>query len=300
MTIRWISRHDLRQYFLDGRWKGFVREGLGDTRLRETFGDDRLHRGPGEDLIARQQLVEHATQAVEVAPSIDVDLTGDLLRTHVGRSAQQGTVLRERVAARRSERFADAEVGHHGHAVVDHDVLRFDVSMDDALPVRVIERASHRTRDLQRILHRDSALAGHSHAQRRSLDVRHDEVEVPIVLAGVVERQDMRVTQSRGKLDLTQKALLTDARRQLGTQDLDRHRTVVLEIPAQKHAGHAPTADLTLDRVAVGKRGGVFRVPGHGRERCAAGPRCGSGAPVPSPSHIGDVQPSDPSLEPAA
>ena len=45
-------------------------------------------------------------------------------------------------AARRLQRFRDAEIGQHDAAVVvEHDIGRFHVAMDDAALVRVAERA---------------------------------------------------------------------------------------------------------------------------------------------------------------
>ena len=54
----------------------------------------------------------------------------------------------------------DAEVGDDGLAVLEQDVLRFDVAMHDVLPVGVVQRAGHFLDDAPRARQRDPALAG--------------------------------------------------------------------------------------------------------------------------------------------
>ena len=57
-------------------------------------------------------------------------------------------------------------------------------------------------------------------------------------------------------LDLAQEPLGADHRGELGAQDLDGDLAVVLEVLGQVHRGHAALAQLALDAVAVGERGG--------------------------------------------
>ena len=49
----------------------------------------------------------------------------------------------------------DAEVGDQGGAVLEQDVLRLDVAVDDALAVRVVERRGHLAREPERLVHRE-------------------------------------------------------------------------------------------------------------------------------------------------
>ena len=64
------------------------------------------------------------------------------------------SVIREPPAVRLA-RQRDAEVGHHRVAVVQQDVVGLDVAVDDALPVRVVERVGGLTRDPHRLVHRE-------------------------------------------------------------------------------------------------------------------------------------------------
>ena len=61
--------------------------------------------------------------------------------------------------------------------------------------------------------------------------------------------------QLRRDLDLAQKPLGPEQRRQIGAEHLDRHLAVVLHVVGEVHRRHAPTAELALDAVAAGERG---------------------------------------------
>ncbi len=63
------------------------------------------------------------------------------------------------------------------------------------------------------------------------------------------------MTQLGGNLDLTQEALVSQRRREIGVQHLDGHETVVLEVARQVDRGHATGAELVLDLVTVSQSG---------------------------------------------
>ena len=74
-------------------------------------------------------------------------------------------------------------------------------------------------------------------------------------LAGVEERKDVRVAEIGGDSDLTQKTIGADGHAQLGSQNLDRDLSAVLQIARGEDARHPSGADLALDEVAVGDAG---------------------------------------------
>ena len=95
---------------------------------------------------AGQQFVEQHAQAVDVAARVNVQPAHlRLLRTHVGRRADELLQLREDRLVRQPPfgGLGDAEINHlrHRHAVVqrDEDVRRLDVAVDDALLMRVLD-----------------------------------------------------------------------------------------------------------------------------------------------------------------
>jgi hypothetical protein len=131
--------------------------------------------------------------------------------------------------------------------------------------VGVTQRVGHLTRNLQGVGDGQLPLAVEPLAQRLALDIRHDVVDQAVHLVGVVERQDVRVVQPSGDLDLVQEPGGADFLGQVGPQDLDRDVTVVLEIVGEKDARHTALAQLALEAVPGGQ--GIaqsFKKLGHG------------------------------------
>ena len=136
------------------------------------LGDDRLRRRPAEGRLAGEHLVEHAAQRVDVAARVELALAHRLLGAHVLRRAERHPGLGHPGAGLAGgER--DAEVGDERAAVVEQDVLRLDVAVDDAVPMGVVERARDLGGDPDGLADRQLLLAGHPVAERDALDERH-------------------------------------------------------------------------------------------------------------------------------
>ena len=149
----------------------------------------------------------------------------------------------------------DAEVGDQRLAVVQQDVLGLDVAVDDAVAVRVVERGGDLAGDPDRVVDRELLLPVEPVAQRLALDERHDVEEEAVGLARVEQREDVRVLEVGGELDLGQEPLGADHGGELGTQHLERDLAVVPQVLGEVHRRHAAGADLALDAVAVGEGG---------------------------------------------
>ena len=128
--------------------------------------------------------------------------------------------------------------------------------MDDPPIVGVAQRISDFAGNLQRRVHRQLLLAAQALAQRLPLDQRHHVVEQPVGVAGIIERQDVRMMQAGGDLDLTEEALGTQGGRQLGTEYFHGHLAVVLQILGEINQSHPPHAQLALEPIPVGERRG--------------------------------------------
>ena len=133
----------------------------------------------------------------------------------------------------------DAEVGDQRLAVVQQDVLGLDVAVDDAVAVGVVERAGDFGGDAHRIGDRELLLPIEPVPKDLALDERHHVEEEGIGRAGVEQRQDVRVLQVGGRLDLAEEPVGADDRGQLRPQDLDRDLAVVLEVLGEVHRRHA-------------------------------------------------------------
>src|SRR3970040_1019661 len=74
--------------------------------------------------------------------------------------------------------------------------------------------------------------------QRLTLHVRHHIVEQAAGLSRVEQRQDVRMLELGGDLDLTQEPRAADRRAEILLQHLDRDLTVVLEVLGEVHGRH--------------------------------------------------------------
>ncbi len=229
-----------------------------DTDGMSAWGVARQHGLRARASVRRlpaNHLVQHAAQAVNVAPGICVDLARGLLRAHVVWSSHRHPGLRQSIACRFGNCARDPEVAHHGVARHEQDVPGLDVPVHDVETVRVAERVRHLARDLNGILDRELALTRQPLAQGFLLDVGHDVVEKTVCFAGVDEAQDVGVVESGQDSDLAQEALRTHALRQIRMQDFQRDLAGVLHVEGEVDRSHPAAADLRLDLVPAGKGG---------------------------------------------
>ena len=156
-------------------------------------------------------LVEDAAERVHVHPVVAV-LAEDLLRRRVleradeltgggerdavsGRSLAQAEV-REIAAARRPVVFAGG----------DQDVPGLDVSVEDALRVRCVERPGDLSEERERLRSRQCAFVREDVLQVRAADVVEREVEEPAVFACVADTRDVRMVERRRVTELAQES----------------------------------------------------------------------------------------------
>ena len=102
---------------------------------------------------------------------------------------------------------------------------------------------------------RQQLLAREPVAQRLALHERHHIEQRTVRASRIVQRQDVRVLQIGGDLDLLEEALRAEGRRELRLEHLERDLPVVPEVVSQVHRRHAALAELSLDAVAVGECG---------------------------------------------
>jgi hypothetical protein len=136
---------------------------------------------------------------------------------------------------------------------------RLDVAMNHAVRVGIGERVGDLGGQRGRVLHRQLLLPAETRAQRLALHVRHDEVgrlaARPVVHGPRVEdREDVRMLQPGGHLDLAEEPRDPVGPAELGTNDLDGDRPPVAQVAREVDGGHATGTDLALEGVAVTER----------------------------------------------
>jgi hypothetical protein len=216
-------------------------------RLREPRRELLLRRIAGERRHAGNRLVQHAGQRVDVASPVERAVAG-LLGAHVRRRAGDRALLGD-LLARAVDRARDAEVGHHRVTAGEENVLRLDVAVHDPSLVRVGQRAGDLAPDAHRFFDREPVVRRQPLPQRLTLDEGHDVVQLVRHLAGIVDRQDVRMLQAGRELDLAQEALRADRVRQLRMEHLDGDEPLVPLVAREVHRGRATATDLPLQRV---------------------------------------------------
>src|SRR5207253_9040602 len=130
--------------------------------------------------------------------------------------------LGERQAARGADRARDAEVGDDRVVAREEDVLRLDVTVNDALDMGERQRVGGVARDLEGRFERQASLALQPMPQRLSLDVGHDVVKQPVDFAGREDRDDVRMAEVRREVHLSNEPLPQETGGYLG---IDRKST---------------------------------------------------------------------------
>ena len=114
------------------------------------------HRLAWKRRMAGQHFVQHTAKCPDVGALVD-GLPSRLLRTHVGRRAEDGPFLRAAHGHGRrlqlaGRRLREAEVQHLHDAVrSDFDIRRFEIPVNDPFLVRGVERIGDLTRDRERV-----------------------------------------------------------------------------------------------------------------------------------------------------
>jgi len=168
-----------------------------------------------------------------------------------------------------------AEVGHVRLTVcVDQDVGRLEVAVDDAALVRVVDGAG----DGEQQPHRGPRVPGqaaHVRTQTRPLDQLHAEVRQPVLLARLVERDDVRVIQLRRRLGLGAEAAQLCGRGERPGQDhLEGDDPVEPDVPCPEHDPHAAAAEFLQQLVPLHVRQAVRDGHGSGPVRTQGFARC--------------------------
>jgi hypothetical protein len=205
----------------------------------EQSGQRRL--GP-ERRSAGQQFVQDRPQAVHVHGRGEPFLRGRLFGGHVAGGADNGARLRQALPT--LDALGQAEVGDVRLALrVQEDVGRLEVAVQDAALVREMDRPRHGRQESRRRGRRGTqrksrerfssallcALCGECFldplCQATTLNQLHAEIVLPLVVADLVDEDDVRVVQAGGGFGLGAEALHLRRRRQMAREIIFRATT---------------------------------------------------------------------------
>ena len=215
-----------------------------------------------------RHLVEDRAQRKLIRPEIQL-LAERLLRRHVGgrphdlpglREARNGRRYRAnaRVLWRRQLREPEVEDFHEAVAT-HHDVLGFEIPVHNPGRVRPRKPVGHLRRNRQQALHGQRALVQEV-PKRFPLDQLHRDVGAGFRLADVVDDDDVRMVQRRGRT-----CLLFESPQAVGVggdrigQHLDRDLSAQPRVPRPIDFSHPTRAERAEDLVGAESHAGRER-----------------------------------------
>ena len=177
-----------------------------------------------------------------------------LLGRHVGRGADGNADGGDAgVTGGGAQRLGDSKIGDEGVVPGEQNIFGFDVSMRDTLIVRVLEGVGDVAKDPDSVADRQLARALQSRAQRLAFDARHGVIEEVVLGAGEEERDDVRILQSRGQLNLAAEAVDVEPSPHLRRQDFYDDIATEGDFADDEDARHS-TAQILGDLIAVAER----------------------------------------------
>ena len=192
-----------------------------------------------------KQFVKHDTEAVQITASIDL-VTIDLLRTHVFRCTQHGTMLRH--FGLRIRCACDAKISQHGLVVLKQDVVGLNIAMHKSRLMCVAKCGGDLFNHLQCLTQRKFC---RSLPQCAAFDIGHGE-QIPLLLRQwrqLVYRHNVRVIQLCQYAGLAQKATIRITTR-------TRHGNRII-----KYFNRDPTVQLILHSQVNNTTGAVTEFP---------------------------------------
>ena len=134
--------------------------------------------------------------------------------------------------------------------LVQQQIARLDVAVDDALLVGVLEPASRLQDAIDRLPNLQRPMILDDAGQVMALDVFHHQVVHALVLVGVVGRDDVGMRELGRRFHLAVESLdgLGPLHGRRG-EDLDRHRAFHPPVPGLQHYPHAAFAQLVQNDV---------------------------------------------------
>ena len=197
-------------------------------------------------------MIKNPAQAIDVAVTAYLAVPGRrLLRRHeVGRAEHLATQRQTGLAL---QALGQAEIGDARLVVgVDEHIRWFEVAVQDALLMRVVDRFGNGLEILSRAPGRQRNVP-HQGGQTGAIHEIHRE----IVLAGVdpdfMDRDDVRMVQHRRRRGLGAKTLHERLGRELAGEDhLHRHEAIQADLPGFVHHPHAAAGDL-FEQLVIAK-----------------------------------------------
>ena len=237
--VRILDERALHELDEHGRNVDPLAQGLGVV-LHHVV-ENGVHGVAVERLVAGEHLVEHRTQGEEVGAGVDL-FAPHLLGGHVvGRPHHHPGAGH---LGRAETRQAEVEDLHLARRL-DVDVGGLDVAVDEIVSVGEVEPVRHLLHEVELLVQVAEPALGDEVLEVSTLEKLHGHEDLALLLAEVVDRDDVRVVEAGGRLGLAQEALADLVFGAQACRDgLDGHITVEQGIVAFEDLAHGPLTDL--------------------------------------------------------
>ena len=147
------------------------------------------------------------------------------------------------------------EIGENAATVLEEDVGRLDVAVDDSGPVGCFERPEQVAREREDLCAGERA-AGKPRCKGLAAREIHDVVGKALHLAGIVHREDVGMPQAGQDVRFAEEPRRGMRGGQLRSEDLDRHVAAEAAVVRAKDMALPAGRDLVEDGV-MGRQGGA-------------------------------------------
>ena len=214
-----------------------------------------LHDGDGDRVIrnerqlTREHFIQHDTHGINIGLIVNIT-AARLLRRDIVHRADGLVGHGLRFCLREA---CDTEIRHLNGAVFQqHDVLRLDVSVNDALFVGVLQSAEDLHRKVQRLSPFDLALLLNVLLQGDAVNVLHDDILDAVAEADVIDLDDIRVRKHRnGFRFIAETAQEIAVARKLFLQNFNGDPALFNVVIRLIHVCHAAYAEKLVDLVSA-------------------------------------------------
>ena len=206
VPLRRLLRERLQDDVVELRRDRRRQGGRARRRVVEVAQHDR-HALAHERRAPDERLEQHATEGVDVESLVE-RLGAELLGRHVGRGPEGGAGRGQTRLVGGLADVDDPEVGEVDEvAGGQQDVRRLDVAVDDAGPVRRVERVGDLLDDADGPFRWQRAVGGEQGSQVAAPDQAHVDEHALLDHAEVVDRDDVRGVETGGDPGLAAEAL---------------------------------------------------------------------------------------------
>ena len=154
-----------------------------------------------------------------------------------------------------AERLGKPEIGEVGTVAFEQDVVGLDVAMDDARGVGGVERSGDLAQQPDRFGRRQRPVGGDPALEVAALDQAHGDDQLAVLLAGVVDGDDVGVVETGGEARLAQEPFAEGlVVGEVAGDHLECHRAVERQVRRPVDDAHPAARDQRVDAVPTESR----------------------------------------------